>query len=41
MKRKELKKSTFLKDFAIGGTSAAIAETLIAPLDRVKLLLQL
>ena len=29
-----------LKDFVIGGTSGAIAKTLAAPIERVKLLLQ-
>ncbi len=29
-----------LKDFIIGGTSGAIAKTLAAPIERVKLLLQ-
>lgn len=29
-----------LKDFFIGGTSGAIAKTLAAPIERVKLLLQ-
>ena len=30
----------FLVDFAMGGVSAAISKTLIAPIERVKLLLQ-
>ena len=29
-----------LKDFMLGGTSGAIAKTLAAPIERVKLLLQ-
>jgi solute carrier family 25 (mitochondrial adenine nucleotide translocator), member 4/5/6/31 len=29
-----------VKDFVIGGTSGAIAKTLAAPIERVKLLLQ-
>lgn len=29
-----------IKDFIIGGTSGAIAKTLAAPIERVKLLLQ-
>ena len=29
-----------LKDFILGGTSGAIAKTLAAPIERVKLLLQ-
>lgn len=29
-----------LKDFVLGGTSGAIAKTLAAPIERVKLLLQ-
>lgn len=32
---------SFLKDFMIGGTAAAISKTAVAPLERVKLLLQL
>lgn len=32
--------SKVLKDFVIGGTSGAIAKTLAAPIERVKLLLQ-
>jgi len=31
---------SFLKDFMIGGTAAAISKTAVAPLERVKLLLQ-
>ena len=30
----------FLKDFLAGGISAAIAKTTVAPIERVKLLLQ-
>jgi solute carrier family 25 (adenine nucleotide translocator) protein 4/5/6/31 len=30
----------FLKDFLVGGTSAAISKTIVAPIERVKLLLQ-
>lgn len=30
----------FLKDFAMGGTSAAISKTIVAPIERVKLVLQ-
>lgn len=30
----------FFKDFMAGGISAAIAKTAVAPLDRVKLILQ-
>lgn len=30
----------FLKDFAAGGVSAAISKTAVAPIERVKLLLQ-
>jgi Mitochondrial carrier protein len=29
-----------LKDFVLGGTSGAIAKTIAAPIERVKLLLQ-
>ena len=32
--------SNLLRDFIIGGTSGAIAKTLAAPIERVKLLLQ-
>lgn len=31
---------SFLKDFMAGGISAAIAKTAVAPIERVKLLLQ-
>lgn len=31
---------TFLVDFLAGGISAAVSKTLVAPLERVKLLLQ-
>ncbi|KAJ9587384.1 hypothetical protein L9F63_019085 [Diploptera punctata] len=31
---------SFLKDFLIGGCSAAVAKTIVAPIERVKLLLQ-
>ena len=33
-------KSKVLRDFILGGTSGAIAKTLAAPIERVKLLLQ-
>jgi len=33
-------KSNFLLDFALGGVSAAISKTAVAPIERVKLLLQ-
>lgn len=32
--------SSFLKDFAAGGISAAVSKTAVAPIERVKLLLQ-
>lgn len=32
--------SGFLKDFLAGGISAAVAKTSVAPIERVKLLLQ-
>lgn len=32
--------SKVIRDFIIGGTSGAIAKTLAAPIERVKLLLQ-
>lgn len=31
---------SFLKDFAAGGIAAAISKTAVAPIERVKLLLQ-
>jgi solute carrier family 25 (adenine nucleotide translocator) protein 4/5/6/31 len=33
-------KDSFLKDFLAGGISAAIAKTAVAPIERVKLILQ-
>ena len=33
-------KHNFLKDFLIGGVSAAIAKTSVAPIERVKIILQ-
>lgn len=36
----EQKKKSFLVDFLIGGTSAAVSKTMVAPIERVKLLLQ-
>jgi len=36
----EQQKSNFLLDFALGGVSAAISKTAVAPIERVKLLLQ-
>lgn len=32
---------SFLKDFMAGGVSAAVAKTAVAPIERVKLLLQI
>lgn len=32
---------SFLKDFLAGGISAAVAKTAVAPIERVKLLLQI
>ncbi|TFH48379.1 MAG: hypothetical protein E4G89_06395, partial [Methanothrix sp.] len=34
------KKKSFLVDFMIGGVSAAVSKTVVAPIERVKLLLQ-
>jgi len=34
------KQFSFVKDFMIGGVSAAISKTFIAPVERVKLILQ-
>ncbi|CAD6196104.1 unnamed protein product [Caenorhabditis auriculariae] len=39
-KNKNVDAKTFFTDLATGGTSAAIAKTIVAPIDRVKLLLQ-
>jgi solute carrier family 25 (adenine nucleotide translocator) protein 4/5/6/31 len=39
-KKKAPKKKNFLADFMIGGVSAAISKTCVAPIERVKLLLQ-
>ena len=36
----EKKKKNFAKDFLVGGVSAAISKTCVAPIERVKLLLQ-
>lgn len=33
-------KKTFASDFLLGGISAAISKTIVAPIERVKLLLQ-
>jgi len=32
--------SAFLQDFLVGGISAAVSKTCVAPIERVKLLLQ-
>lgn len=34
------KKKSFIVDFLIGGVSAAVSKTVVAPIERVKLLLQ-
>lgn len=34
------KKGSFIKDFLVGGVSAAVSKTAVAPIERVKLLLQ-
>jgi solute carrier family 25 (adenine nucleotide translocator) protein 4/5/6/31 len=36
----EKKKSSFFKDMLVGGISAAVSKTIVAPIERVKLLLQ-
>lgn len=36
----EGKKSSFIQDFLVGGVSAAVSKTAVAPIERVKLLLQ-
>ena len=38
--KKALTKSNFLKDFIISGVAASIGKTIIAPMERIKLLLQ-
>ena len=40
MSDKAPKKKNFLVDFLIGGVSAAVSKTAVAPIERVKLLLQ-
>jgi solute carrier family 25 (adenine nucleotide translocator) protein 4/5/6/31 len=35
----EKKKKNFMLDFMIGGVSAAVSKTAVAPIERVKLLL--
>ena len=37
---KKDKEANFLLDFALGGVAAVISKTLVAPIERVKLLLQ-
>lgn len=39
-KKKDKGSSAFLKDFLAGGISAAVSKTTVAPIERVKLLLQ-
>lgn len=39
-KKKEKDLASFVKDFVAGGISAAVAKTAVAPIERVKLLLQ-
>jgi len=39
-KKKSVTPAEFLKDFIVGGTSAVISKTMVAPIERVKLLLQ-
>jgi solute carrier family 25 (adenine nucleotide translocator) protein 4/5/6/31 len=34
------KKSSFVADFLAGGISAAVSKTIVAPIERVKMLLQ-
>lgn len=38
--KKVEKKASFMKNFLVGGFSAAVSKTLVAPIERVKLLLQ-
>lgn len=37
---RETRESSFLRDFFAGGIAAAIAKTSVAPIERVKLILQ-
>jgi solute carrier family 25 (adenine nucleotide translocator) protein 4/5/6/31 len=37
---KPQQKKSFISDFLIGGVSAAVSKTVVAPIERVKLLLQ-
>ena len=39
MSKKEKRKGNFIKDFLVGGVSAGISKTIVAPIERVKLLL--
>jgi len=36
----EKKKTNFMLDFMMGGVSAAVSKTMVAPIERVKMLLQ-
>ena len=36
----EKKQKNFMVDFLIGGVSAAVSKTVVAPIERVKLLIQ-
>lgn len=38
-KKRAPKKKSFVTDFLIGGVSAAVSKTMVAPIERVKLLL--
>lgn len=40
MSTKEVKKKNFVADFLMGGCSAAISKTVVAPIERVKMLIQ-
>jgi len=37
--KKKASKKNFVTDFLIGGVSAAVSKTIVAPIERVKLLL--
>lgn len=39
-KKEEEKMGAFMKDFIAGGVSAAVSKTAVAPIERVKLILQ-
>lgn len=36
---KKQRKGNFIKDFLVGGISAAVSKTAVAPIERIKILL--